>query len=111
MKILIEARDLDTGEVLNSFSIPEEVHSQELGTLLYTTIDDFHFYSNNSAKGLRPYIENKAREWADADDGNGFANVRQHPATVYYVASPTATKGEEFKDFYYKFFAHFTHTF
>lgn len=34
MDILIEARDLNTGELLNSLSIPEEVHSQEIKTLI-----------------------------------------------------------------------------
>lgn len=82
MDILIEARDLNTGELLNSLSIPEEVHSQEIKTPDYDstankTFKDF--YSNGATKGMRAYVENKAFEWAAADNGKGFANVRQHP--------------------------------
>lgn len=53
---------------------------------------------------MRAYVENKAFEWAAADNGKGFANVRQHPSTVYYIATPLPSRGEiELIDFYYKF--------
>lgn len=100
MDILIEARDLNTGELLNSLSIPEEVHSQEINMPEH----DLQFYSNGATKGMRAYVENKAFEWAAADNGKGFANVRQHPSTVYYIATPLPSRGEiELIDFYYKF--------
>tara|TARA_Y100000356_G_C11047180_1_gene176730 strand:- start:103 stop:411 length:309 start_codon:yes stop_codon:yes gene_type:complete len=99
--ILIEARDLNTGELLNSFSIPEKEHSQEINMPEH----DLQFYSNGATKGMRAYIENKAFEWAAADNGKGFANVRQHPSTVYYTARPMPSRyGEtELIEFWYKF--------
>ena len=108
MDILIEARDLNTGQLLSSFSIPEKVHRQEIKTPDYDSTDNKtfrEFYSNGATKGMRAYVENKAFEWAAADNGKGFANVRQHPSTVYYTARPMPSRyGEtELIEFWYKF--------
>ena len=108
MKILIEARDIDTGKIFNSFSIPEEVHRQEIKTPDYDSTDNKtfkDFYADGAPKGMRVYVENKAFEWAGADNGEGFANVRQHPSTVYYTARPVPSGYgcDGLIEFWYKF--------